>query len=157
MTLLDSFSNNGKTPKIIKDRLKGVKSFVLPKSERLFWRDFPYSRLQFVNCSEYKRREIRQVAESYFYAHAGALNDMLHSHCEGSLKDMKREFYYMQESSFLVWPRLSYYDPITSLIYSLREPEFIQEREKEFFNSFPEYIQKLIMILVNSGIKFSNI
>lgn len=157
MTFLDQFSSNGKTPKIIKNRLQGVKSFIVPKGQRLFWRDFPYSRLQLINGTEYKRNEIREVAKSYFFSSAGALNDMLHNPSEGKLKDMKESFYYMQETSKIIWPRLSEYDPIVSLIYTLRTPEFMQERDRDFFNSFPEWIQRMIMIFVNSEIKFSSI
>lgn len=157
MTLLDQFSSNGKQPKIVKDRLLKVKSFVLPKKERDFWRIFPYSRLQLINGTEYKRNEIREVAKSYFFDNAGALNDMLHNPCEGHLKDMKKHFYYMQETSRIIWPSLSYYDPMSSLIYTLRTTEFMQEKDKDFFNSFPEWVQKLILIFVNSGIEFSHI
>ena len=157
MTLLNQFYTNGKTPRIIKNRLEGVKSFIVPKRERLFWRDFPYSRLQFLNCTEYKREEIRAVARSYFFSSAGSLSDMLENTQSGTLKDMKESFYYMQESSKIIWPRLSQHDPLVSLIYTLRTPEFMQERERDFFKSFPEWIQKLIMIFVNSEIKFSNI
>lgn len=157
MTLLDQFSSNGKTPKIIKDRLQGIKSFIVPKGERLFWRNFPYSRLQLINGTEDMREHIRAIARQIFYEHAWYLKDMLENPKTGTLKDMKESFYYMQESSKIIWPRLSEYDPIVSLIYTLRIPEFIQERDKDFFNSFPEWVQKVILIFVNSEIKFSNI
>ena len=120
MTPEHFLSSNGKTPKIIKDRLKGVKSFVIPKKEKDFWKIFPFSKLSILNVSEEERTIIKETAQEYFNTYSNQLMDIFEGKVNATLKEIKKLFYYLQETSFIMLPRISYYDPVVSYIHASR-------------------------------------
>lgn len=154
-TCLENLSSNEKKPKIVPTsiHLIDVKSFVITKKEKDFWKNFPYSYLSLVTGTLEERAFIQEKGREYFNIYSNQLMDLLEGKVKGTLKEIKKLFYCLQWCSYISISPKSYYDPLVSYINARRAGvNTLSLEEQAFIKGFNQRQLDLLNMLINSKV-----